>query len=112
MPIAPPHPCAVSMCPHMTPCPVHPRVAWRGATPAPPRIRGRKLQRLIKQLFDRQPLCVVCQAAGRVTVATIRDHVINLAAPGATDTEDNVQAICDACHAAKTAAEAARGRRR
>ena len=105
MPSAPPRPCAQPRCPHLQPCPVHVRVAWRKVgQPPPARIRGRKLQRLRDELFTKQPLCVVCQAQGRVTIATIRDHVLNLAGGGA-DLEANTQALCVACHDLKTERE-------
>lgn len=86
----------------------HQRPVWSHAVEVP-RIRGRKLQRLRKELFNKQPLCVICEKEGRVRVATIRDHIINLASPGGTDTEDNVQAICEECHMVKTQNEAKRG---
>jgi 5-methylcytosine-specific restriction protein A len=44
-------------------------------------------------------------------VATIRDHVIPLT-EGGLDEEANIQAICAACHTAKTVREATRGRAR
>jgi 5-methylcytosine-specific restriction endonuclease McrA len=53
---------------------------------------------------------VLCLAKGIYTASTIRDHVINLA-EGGQDTEDNVQALCQACSDAKTQREAERGRR-
>ncbi|MCC7269314.1 MAG: HNH endonuclease [Rhodocyclaceae bacterium] len=54
-------------------------------------------------------LCQPCLKAGRVTPARQVDHVISKA-EGGTDDEDNLQAICMACHKAKTAREAAQGR--
>ncbi|AAL40344.1 putative bacteriophage protein gp82 [Burkholderia pseudomallei] len=49
-------------------------------------------------------LCQPCLQAGRVTVATAVDHVISKAR-GGTDHDENLQAICRDCHAAKTARE-------
>lgn len=66
-----------------------------------PRIRGRKLQRERERLFRRQPLCVMCEAKGLIRAATQRDHIIPLC-KGGTDAPDNIQALCDDCHAAKT----------
>ena len=86
-------------------CAAHYREPW---TSEQPRVRGRRLQRLRAQLFRRQPLCVVCEADGRVTLAAIRDHIIPFA-EGGQDDEANVQALCHACSDAKTAREAARG---
>ena len=48
------------------------------------------------------PLCVECAKRGRVTVATIRDHIIPLA-EGGEDVPENTQPF-------KTKAESARGR--
>lgn len=69
------------------------------------RIRARVLSR------DKH-LCQVCLKAGRYTLATEVDH-IQPRAQGGTDDDDNLQAIDKACHAAKTADEAAlaQGRR-
>jgi 5-methylcytosine-specific restriction endonuclease McrA len=58
------------------------------------RLRGRKLQERRKRLLMRWPLCVHCEAQGRVTVATVLDHIVALV-NGGTDTEDNLQPLCD-----------------
>jgi 5-methylcytosine-specific restriction protein A len=85
---------------------------WRAVhRDTPPRIRGTHLQRLRRQLFERQPLCVVCEADGRVTIATIRDHVVPLG-EGGTDTDSNTQALCQSCSDRKTREEAKRGMQR
>ncbi|MFV0623785.1 HNH endonuclease [Sphingomonas sp. ac-8] len=54
---------------------------------------------------------MACEKAGRVTPATIVDHVLALAEGGADD-DGNRQALCKRHHDAKSAAEAARGRAR
>jgi len=90
-------------------CPQHAVPNWRAVhRDTPPRIRGTHLQRLRRQLFDRYPLCVVCEQQGRVSVAVIRDHVVPLG-EGGTETEDNTQALCQSCSDAKTREEAKRG---
>lgn len=66
------------------------------------RIRGRKLQEIRKQHFNRNPLCVMCEAKGRWVVATQLDHIIALV-NGGDDIESNRQGLCDECHKAKTA---------
>jgi 5-methylcytosine-specific restriction enzyme A len=115
MPTSARHACAVSGCGVLlgrgegSRCVAHrPANSWARDRPVPVRIRGRQLQRLRAALFDRSPLCVACDRAGRVTVATIRDHVIPLA-EGGRDVERNVQALCQTCSDAKTADEARRG---
>jgi len=86
------------------------RQAWQPSRPVT-RVRGRALQRLREQLFEREPLCRLCRAKGITRIATIRDHVVNLQA-GGTDDESNEQPICEDCHREKTQAESARGVRR
>lgn len=89
-------------------CDVHRVSAWSSRSGQPERIRGTTLQRLRRQLFEREPLCRLCAALGRVTVATIRDHVVPLS-EGGSDTEGNVQPLCQTCSDAKTRAESRRG---
>lgn len=93
-------------------CEAHARPAWTHAQPVA-RIRGRKLQRLRKRLFDRAPLCVRCFAKTPrvIAIAVIRDHTVPLA-EGGRDDETNESALCQACSDAKTADEAKRGQTR
>ena len=65
-----------------------------------------KLRALILQRDS--GLCQVCAASGRVALAHAVDH-IKPKAEGGTDDAANLQSICKACHADKTAAEAKRG---
>jgi 5-methylcytosine-specific restriction protein A len=74
----------------------------------PPRIRGRRLQRERKMLFEDQPLCVECRKQGRVTVATQRDHIIPLS-QGGLDVPENTQPLCQACHDEKSRRESRSG---
>lgn len=109
MPTASPRPC--STCGRMD-CTTHRRQAWRRQTlPEPPRIRGRKLQRLRQRLFDKDPYCILCRAQGRTRLATIRDHIVPLG-EGGQDIEANTQGLCQWCSDEKTHAEATRGIRR
>lgn len=65
------------------------------------RIRGRKLQRIRKRHLMQFPLCVMCEAAGRLSIATQVDHIVALV-NGGEDTAENRQSLCDDCHKAKT----------
>lgn len=56
-------------------------------------------------------LCQPCRRDGRVTPATEVDHIVPKA-EGGTDSHDNLQAICTACHREKTQQEATRARQR
>lgn len=62
--------------------------------------------RLRARLLSERPLCVACERQGRVAAATELDHVVPLWA-GGTDDEHNLQGLCRACHAEKSADEAA-----
>ena len=88
------------------------RKPWMQARPVD-RIRGRKLQQMRLDLFTRQPLCALCQTMTppRITIATIRDHIVPLA-EGGRDDDSNAQPLCDACSDAKSQAESKRGQRR
>ena len=66
-----------------------------------PRIRGRRLQAIRKHVLAANPLCVMCKASGRVTLATEVDHIVALA-NGGEDNHENRQALCSECHAEKT----------
>lgn len=51
-------------------------------------------------------LCQPCQRQGKLTLAKEVDHILPKH-KGGTDALDNLSAICKACHAEKTAREAA-----
>lgn len=113
MPQRPNHPCTFRGCGKLTRnssgrCDEHPREQWAKRPVAPKRVTGRRLQQMREALFRTQPLCVACQAVGRVTLAMERDHKVPLA-EGGTDEPDNVQGLCADCHRAKSQAEAVRG---
>lgn len=116
MPVAAPRPCTHPGCGALVRdgsgrCAKHPRPAWKKSPGATKRITGRRLQAMRKSLFERDPLCAECRRHGRVTLATLRDHIIPLA-EGGTDDDDNAQGLCHDYHEGKTLNEALRGRLR
>ena len=72
---------------------------------------GRWLQR--QRVADLVAAGAACAACHRLTPLedAIRDHIVPLA-EGGTDDDANTQMLCRMCSAAKSAAEAARGRAR
>jgi 5-methylcytosine-specific restriction enzyme A len=92
-------------------CPAHAVGSdWNKPRREVPRIRGGKLLKLRKELFDHSPLCVTCERFGRVTIATIRDHIVPLA-EGGTEDAWNTQALCWDCNERKRIDESKRGKR-
>ena len=91
-------------------CAAHQRPAWTPSQPVQ-RIRGRRLQRMRDRLFQEQPLCVLClqKEPPMFAASVIRDH-IQPVSEGGTDDPENIQALCEDCHAAKTREESLRGR--
>lgn len=71
------------------------------------RIRGNSLYAIRRKHFQSHPLCVTCEAEGRVRLATELDHIVPLW-EGGHEAESNRQGLCNPCHQAKTAAEAGR----
>lgn len=63
---------------------------------------GRPWRRKRDEIFKRDRY--TCQVCGRVGGALELDHIINVAR-GGTDTDSNLQTICNPCHKQKTAAE-------
>lgn len=74
------------------------------------RIRGRGLQQIRERHFRLHPLCVRCEAEGKVTVATELDHIVALC-NGGRDVESNRQGLCSDHHQEKTAADLGRTHR-
>ena len=62
---------------------------------------------LSKQVRMEEPLCRHCLRDGRVTAATLVDHIVPLSlSPELRLDRGNLQALCASCHARKTQAEA------
>ncbi len=107
MPYAAPTPCRTCGRLH---CPTHPRTTGWAARSPQPRIRGRALQRIRQELHAAQPWCAQCRRVLTFSSTGFYvDHIVNLAA-GGTDTPDNRQLMCAACHEHKRQQESLRGR--
>jgi len=79
---------------------------WAGKGSRHERGYGSEWDRARKIIIQRDKgLCQPCLRLGRVTPFQSVDH-ITPKAKGGTDDHDNLQAICKACHDAKTLAEA------
>lgn len=65
------------------------------------RLRGRRGVEQRKRRLAAELLCRDCCAKGKVTEATVPDHIIPLSA-GGPDTDDNIRCLCEDCHAVRT----------
>lgn len=118
MPYAPNTPCSKSGCralalPDSPYCAVHADTVrankraherYRGNSAA--RGYGRTWRKFRANILDQTPLCAECSRQGRITVATVVDHV----KPHKGNEQlfwdaTNCQPLCKACHDIKTASE-------
>lgn len=53
--------------------------------------------------IGKNPLCEMCKAKGVIAQADVIDHIVEISDGGAKLSEDNVQSLCNRCHAHKTA---------
>jgi len=112
-PFAPQHPCSYPGCPILVAadcsrCGRHQTQerneaeSWRGS--ANSRGYGSRWRAARKRFLELNPLCVMCHRMGRLTAATIVDHMIpHQGDPGLFWKESNWQALCRRCHSRKTA---------
>lgn len=53
----------------------------------------------------KEPLCRICQDLGKVTLATVCDHIIPFRVHGDFFDSSNYQSLCKTCHDRKSAKE-------
>lgn len=106
MPKRPQKPCKHPGCPQLTNdryCGQHAKLHISDRASAVERGYSNRWQKARKQFLAKQPLCVVCQRAGKLTPATVVDHT----KPHRGDKvlfwdENNWQPLCKKCHDCKT----------
>lgn len=55
--------------------------------------------------IGKHPLCEQCEREGRLTLAAMVDHIIEIKDGGALTDEENAMSLCWKCHGIKTADE-------
>lgn len=116
MPMAALSPCRVPGCAVLGPCPTHGRVLAREKAHRRPHWNVQRwyyrvewvhpVRGLRAQVLRENPLCVQCQAEGRVTVAVDVDHIIPHAGDWARFSDrGNLQGLCRAHHTQKSRRE-------
>ncbi len=119
MPYKPNHPCAYPGCPKLTReryCPEHKKL-MNAHYDARLRDRGvagfyhsREWKRLRQNFLIDHPFCVECHRHGRLTKATVVDHIVPIKTGGSALDENNLQSMCASCHGAKSIKEGSRFR--
>lgn len=72
---------------------------------------GRPWRRTRARILERDSyLCQPCKRQDKLTLATEVDHIVPQF-EGGGEGDENLQAICNGCHTAKTKAEVGRARR-
>jgi 5-methylcytosine-specific restriction protein A len=92
-------------------CDLHRKALWAERN-ARPEIRDDKRfydsaiwQSKRKAVLRLEPWCRECRRNGRVTPATMVDHIQGIRSGGARLSDSNLQPLCDACHAVKRSDE-------
>lgn len=117
MPYRPKKPCSYPGCPKLTNeryCPEHKKImnAQYDA-----RIRDRdaaefyhskEWKRLRQGFLLEHPFCEECWRNGKLTKASVVDHIVPIKQGGPALDENNLQALCVSCHSRKSVIEGSR----
>jgi len=105
MPYRPKRPCSHPGCPNLTYgrfCPLHEqqetlRYNQFQRDPETAERYGKDWRRIRKSYLSEHPFCEACRKEGKATVATMVHHIRPLR-EGGTNDEENLMALCNACH--------------
>ena len=109
MPMMPKKPCKHPSCPRLTGgqyCEIHATLHTSDRSSGNERGYSHRWQMARKQFLASHPLCVECQREGKLTPATIVDHIKpHRGDPALFWDEKNWQPLCKKCHDRKTRLE-------
>lgn len=95
--------CSKPGCPHLQPCPDHPKIPWAGSSRRHELPRDWK-SRIVPRILARDPVCTRCRARPSTEVHHIDDRHDHR--------DSNLAGVCADCHGHETQRQAAIGRRR
>lgn len=97
--------CSTPNCPHIQPCPDHPKIPWAGSTRRTELPKDWSRRRRI--VLERDPTCTLGLTCGGLALSTECHHT--------GDKHDHrlehLAGVCKACHTAATQQQAAQARR-
>ena len=70
-----------------------------------PRYNTTQWRNLRQIVLQGDPLCKMCEANGYTTLAQMVDHIKPVRLGGEFWNQDNLQPLCNSCHASKSAKE-------
>ena len=117
MPRSPKKPCSCPGCPKLTYgmyCDVHKRLmdsrynkSLRNKD-ASAFYHSAEWKHLRQNYLIEHPFCMECWKAGRLTKATVVDHIVPIKQGGPAMDESNLQSLCASCHGSKSIREGSR----
>ena len=117
MPYKPKKPCAYPGCPRLTYgryCAEHKklmdvryesRLRDKGAAAF---YHSKEWKHLRQNYLIEHPFCMECWKNGKLTKATVVDHIVPIKQGGVALDESNLQALCASCHGSKSIREGSR----
>ena len=70
-----------------------------------PRYNTQQWRKVRALILQGSPLCTACEAVGLITLAHMVDHIKPVRLGGDFWEPDNLQPLCNSCHASKSAKE-------
>ena len=117
MPHKPLKPCRYAGCPNLTEetyCPIHRKLVnqkynrYQRNQEAQSFYNSSAWRKLRARFLIEHPFCVECRKNGKLTKATVVDHVVPIRQGGPAFEENNLQALCASCHGSKSIKEGSR----
>lgn len=117
MPHKPLKPCRYAGCPNLTDgyfCPIHKKMEdqkynkYQRNQEVQSFYNSNAWRKLRARFLVEHPFCVECRKYGRLTKATIVDHIVPIRQGGPAMDEDNLQPLCWSCHSSKSIKEGSR----
>lgn len=117
MPHKPKKPCGYPGCPKLTDgkyCTDHQKLVnaqydrWGRNRSSAEFYHSKEWRRKRSNFLIEHPFCEECRSNGRLTKATLVDHIIPIRRGGDPLDDSNLQALCNSCHSRKSILEGSR----